>query len=143
MKKVFLGGTCNESTWRDELIQMLKIDYFDPVVDDWNERAQREEIKQRETCDFVLFTITPKLTGVYAIAEAVDDSNKRPYKTIFCYLEKDGDDIFDDGQLRSLKSVARMIKENGAIVCASLNECAFVLNGNYFAEKPSKRWTEA
>ena len=51
MKKVFLGGTCNESTWRDELIQMLKIDYFDPVVDDWNERAQREEIKQRETCD--------------------------------------------------------------------------------------------
>ena len=24
MKKVFLGGTCNESTWRDKLIEMLK-----------------------------------------------------------------------------------------------------------------------
>lgn len=31
-KRVFLGGTCNESTWRDELIKKLKIDYFNPVV---------------------------------------------------------------------------------------------------------------
>jgi len=34
MNKVFLGGTCNESTWRDELIPMLEIDYFNPVVDE-------------------------------------------------------------------------------------------------------------
>lgn len=25
MKKVFLGGTCNKSKWRDELIKMLEI----------------------------------------------------------------------------------------------------------------------
>ncbi len=130
MRKVFLGGTCNETTWRDKLKLMLRISYFDPVVDDWNEKAQQEEIKMREICDFVLYTVTPKMTGVYAIAEAVDDSNKRPYKTIFCYLEKDGNDIFDNGQLRSLKSVARMIKENGGKVCTSLSECASILNGN-------------
>ncbi len=35
MKKVFLGGTCNESTWRDRLIKLLKINYFNPVVKDW------------------------------------------------------------------------------------------------------------
>lgn len=34
MKKVFLSGTCNESTWRDELIKLLEIDYFNPVVKD-------------------------------------------------------------------------------------------------------------
>ena len=28
MKKVFLGGTCNESTWRDNMIDMIEIDYF-------------------------------------------------------------------------------------------------------------------
>ncbi|WP_235906015.1 nucleoside 2-deoxyribosyltransferase domain-containing protein [Ginsengibacter hankyongi] len=28
MKKVFLGGTCNGSTWRDTLIKDLQIDYF-------------------------------------------------------------------------------------------------------------------
>ena len=26
--KVFLGGTCNGSLWRNELIPQLKIDYF-------------------------------------------------------------------------------------------------------------------
>jgi hypothetical protein len=26
MKKIFLGGTCNGSKWRNELIKMLKID---------------------------------------------------------------------------------------------------------------------
>jgi hypothetical protein len=37
MKKVFLGGTCNESLWRDKLIKLLKIEYFNPVVPDWTE----------------------------------------------------------------------------------------------------------
>lgn len=34
MKKVFLGGTCNESTWRDELIPHLEkmgIEYYIPL----------------------------------------------------------------------------------------------------------------
>lgn len=34
-KKVYLGGTMNESYWREELISMINIDYFDPTVDDW------------------------------------------------------------------------------------------------------------
>ena len=37
--KVFLGGTCNNSKWRDKLIPMLNIDYFNPVVDDWTEEC--------------------------------------------------------------------------------------------------------
>ena len=86
MKKVFLGGTCNESTWRNELIEDLKINYFNPVVEDWTPECMVEEIRQRETCDFVLYTITPKMTGVYSIAEVIDDSNKRPEKHCFVYL---------------------------------------------------------
>ena len=61
MKKVFLGGTCNNSTWRDKLIQQLEIDYFNPVVSDWTEEAYKRELKERETCDFVLYVITPNL----------------------------------------------------------------------------------
>jgi hypothetical protein len=34
MNKVFLGGTCAETTWRDDLIPKLQIDYFNPVVED-------------------------------------------------------------------------------------------------------------
>ena len=97
--KVFLGGTCNESTWRDRLISQLKdVDYFNPVVPDWTEECMAEEINQRESCDFVLYVITPFMTGVYAIAEAVDDSNKRPGKTLFCFL---GCDLNESGESKS------------------------------------------
>lgn len=127
--KVFLGGTCNESSWRDELISMLQIDYFDPVVDDWTPECQTEELRQRELCDFCLYTITPRMTGVYAIAEVVDDSNKRPEKTVFCVLAADGELAFTPGQLRSLDAVARMVERNGSKAFRSLKECADYLNG--------------
>ena len=86
-KRVFLGGTCNDSPWRAELVPLLTIDSFNPVVEDWTEECMAEEIRQRESCDFVLYVITPKMTGVYSIAEVVDDSNKRPEKTVFCFLD--------------------------------------------------------
>jgi hypothetical protein len=82
-KKVFLGGTCNNSTWREKLIPMLKINYFNPVVDEWTPECQEEEIRQKEICDYCLYTITNEMTGVYSIAKAVDDSNKRPEKNHF------------------------------------------------------------
>ena len=114
--KVFLGGTCNESKWRDEVISMLKIDYFNPVVEDWTSECQAEEIKQRAECDFVLYVITPKMTGVYSIAEVVDDSNKRPSKTIFTFWENDTNKFsFSKGQIKSLSAVAEMVVNNGGM----------------------------
>jgi hypothetical protein len=130
-KRVFLGGTCNESIWRDLLIPMLKIDYFNPVVDDWTPECQAEEIRQREQCDFCLYTITPRMTGVYSIAEVVDDSNKRPEKTIFCILETDptGGEQFTKGQIKSIEAVGKMVERNGGKLFRSLKDVANYLNG--------------
>jgi len=132
---VFLGGTCNKSTWRDELIPKLKIDYFNPVVEDWTPEDQKEEIKQRKTADFVLYVITPRMIGVYSIAEAVDDSNKRPEKTVFCYLSEDKDENkmkqkveFSKQQEKSLDSVKTMITDNGGHCFDTLDEIAKFLN---------------
>ena len=133
--KVFLGGTVNESSWREELIPKLKIDYFNPVVKDWNEKAQEEEVLQRKTCDFVLYVITPKMEGVYSIAEVVDDSNKRPKKTLFCYLEEDGDKTFSKHQSKSMKQTEKMISENGGKIFHSLNEIAEYLNNQRIIKK--------
>ena len=136
MKKVFLGGTCNESTWRDKLIEMLEIDYFNPVVDDWTEECYQEELRQREICDYCLYAITPRMTGVYSIAEVVDDSNKRPEKTIFCYLKEEIDFISDEeyiftkGQLKSLDKVGIMVERNGGKYFRTLSEVAEFLNNN-------------
>ena len=142
-KKVFLGGVCNGSKWRDKLIPMLKINYFNPVVDDWNEECYQEELKQREICDYCLYVITPRMTGVYSIAEVVDDSNKRPEKTIFCVLNKDLNKDYDDtiitnesmqpiffskGQMMSLDRVGKMIERNGGKYFKSLKEVADYLN---------------
>ncbi len=123
-KKVFLGGICADSTWREELIPQLKISFYNPVVEDWNEEAQAEEIKQRETCDYCLYTITSEMEGVYSIAEAVDDSNKRPHKTIFCIIGEG----FNDHQLKSLRQVGKMINNNGGMYFNSLEEVAKYVN---------------
>lgn len=128
-KKVFLGGTCNNSTWRNDLIKQLKIEYFNPVVDDWTPECMNEEIKQRKECDFCLYVITPKMTGVYSIAEVVDDSNKNPEKTVFCFLKED-EAKFTDAQIKSLDQVKKMVKENGGNVFDSLEEVATFLNKN-------------
>lgn len=44
MNRVFLGGTCADTTWRSELIPLLedkKIEYFNPVVEDWTPECQQ------------------------------------------------------------------------------------------------------
>jgi hypothetical protein len=141
MKKVFLGGTCNESKWREELIELLKINYFNPVVSDWTEECMEEEIKQREICDYCLYVITPRMTGVYSIAEVIDDSNKRPEKTIFCVLKSDKntsqsfasplfttDMWFSQSQIKSLEQVGKMVRKNGGKYFRTLEDVAEYLN---------------
>jgi hypothetical protein len=109
----------------------LAIDFFNPVVSDWTPECQQEEIKQRETCEFTLYVITPQMEGVYSIAEAVDDSNKRPEKVIFCVLI-DGDNgaYFTDNQKKSLAQVSRMILRNGGEVFDTLVEVANYINAS-------------
>ena len=61
--KVFLGGTCNDSNWRNLIIPMLSIEFFNPVVDDWTPKCSDEEIRQRRECDVCLYVVTPKMDG--------------------------------------------------------------------------------
>jgi len=128
MKKVYLGGTCNQSRWRDELIDMIDIDYYNPIVDNWTERCQEEEIRQQQLCDYLLYVITPEMTGVYSIAQVVDGSNKSPDKTLLCVMPGYHGLSFSESQLRSLKSVEKMVKNNGARVFDTLESVAAYLN---------------
>lgn len=128
MKKVFLGGTCNDSDWRERLIPALTIDYYNPVVPDWTEECYQRELKEREECDYCLYVITPKMTGAYSIAEVIDDSNKRPEKTVFAFLFSDDGVVFDAGQIRSLDRVGRMVESNGGKYCTCLLQVVDFLN---------------
>lgn len=135
--KVFLGGTCEGYDWRKELISLLdtsKVDFFNPIVDDWNEEAQKKELEERKNTDFCLYTITPDMKGCYSIAEAIDDSNKRPDKTIFLVIdsikdyEKKEEIKFGPKMKKSLDAVEAMVTRNGGHVFDSIEEVAFFLN---------------
>ncbi len=126
--KVYLGGTVNGSTWRDFVIDELKMDYFNPVVKDWDEQAHQRELYERRHCDFVLYVITPKMTGFYSLAEVMDDAIKRPDRTIFCYLREDGEDEFSEEAITSLDNIGKRVARNGAAWLKSLQEVIEHLN---------------
>ena len=126
--KVFLGGTCNNSTWRDEVISKIQIDYFNPVVDDWTSKHQQQELIEREICDFCLYVITPNMMGTYSIAEVVDDSNKQSEKTILTVLKSYDNKTFSDGEYKSLLVVSELVDRNGGICFDCLEDTINFLN---------------
>ena len=112
-RTVFLGGTCAGSKWRDEFIRKCgpDADCFNPVVDDWNDEARKNEIRHREKDDVVLYALEDPRSA-YSIAELIDDSNKRPERTVGLLLMKDdGSDRY-----RSMMQVMKMAARNGAEV---------------------------
>jgi hypothetical protein len=131
MADVFLVGTCNDSTWRERLKPLFDgfgLSYFDPVVPNGTPECQARELQERETAKVCLYVITPPMTDVDSIAEViadvVDDSNKRPDRTVFCVLSEDGDKSFDDHQMKSLRSVMDIVERNGCLVARDLDVAA-------------------
>jgi len=110
--KVFLGGTCNDSLWRQELIPLLKIaniDYFDPVVEDWTPECQENEYKQKEICNIHLYVITQEMTGSFSIAEAVDSAWQSDKICIFHVIPTG----FRQSQIGSFEAIIRLLEKRG------------------------------
>ena len=126
--KVFLGGTCAESKWRDQIIPHLTCDFFNPVVPDWTPECQKIEEEQKKICDYHLYVITPKMKGVFSIAEAVNDSCKMGPKAVFCVTKEQDDRDWDKAEQKSLDAVGRLIRENGGTVLETLDQVVDFLN---------------
>lgn len=107
--KVFLGGTCAGTTWRDELIPMLEkegIAYFNPVVKNWTPADQEKEEREKLEAETHLYYITSAMKGVYSIAEIVD-SFYQEYNVVFCFNPEG----FDTAQIKSLKAVCKLLEK--------------------------------
>lgn len=127
MNKVFLGGVRNGDNWRDRLIPLLSVEYYNPEAEDDTERGELEKAKQKRECDFRLYVITMDVKGLYWVAEVVDDSNKKPDKTILCILEGTEGSFIHGHLCRSIWSVADLVKDNGAAVFTRLEQVAAYL----------------
>lgn len=129
--KVFLGGTCSNSTWREELINKLNqehIETFNPIVKEWTKERQIIEDKHRKTDDICLYVITPEAEGFYSYVEAVDDSNKRPKKTVLCILENVNGKTFEEHIKKCVIKTMQLVEDNGAKVFDNLDDVATYLN---------------
>jgi hypothetical protein len=130
LSKVFLGGTCADSNWREELIKMIQIDHFNPVVDDWTEDCiEIENVEKESLCNIHLYVITYEMQGVYSIAEAVQSSVTKGISTIFHVIPKG----FGLGQVKSLDAVCGLIRNNGGIayIDNDLSRTARVINNAF------------
>ncbi|MFA5760386.1 MAG: nucleoside 2-deoxyribosyltransferase domain-containing protein [Dehalococcoidales bacterium] len=131
--KVFLGGTCNESTWREQLISLLKCDYFNPVVEDWTPECVENEYREKSIADYQLFVITPEATGCFSIAELIDASNKVPEKTLCALLGSwnSNNSVENEklvGRFMSFNNCLNIAESNGAKRFYTLKNIAEFLN---------------
>ena len=118
--KIFLGGTCAGTTWRNELMPILDkflIKYFNPVVDDWTPQCQAiEEDEKNNKCNIHLYVITPEIKGTYSIAEIIHSAHlANMYGTsvdrmIFAILKSDK---WKKHELKSLNAVGKLAKNIG------------------------------
>lgn len=129
--RVFLGGTCAGYKWRDYVMPRLKCDYYNPIVKNWSESDRLREVYEREHDDYVLYVITSGMKGVYSIAEIIDDSNKRPEKTLLCVLY----DGFDNQMSHSLKATVNLAKSNGVATFDNLDMVIEFLNDQVSFDK--------
>lgn len=127
--RIFLGGTVNGSTWREQFIALLRTkNYFNPVVSDWTAQAQHIEEQEKSRCAYCIYVITPKMTGLFSVAELVDGSNKKPANTVGCFLKSDDESIFDEGQWRSITAIVKLLRQNGTLCFFSLEDLASFFN---------------
>jgi len=130
MNKVFLGGTCAESTWREYLIKLLQVEFFNPVVDDWTDECQAiEEAEKESFCNIHLYVITKEMIGAFSIAEAIESSMTHGKQTIL-HIIPDG---FNKQQIHSFAAVCKMVIKHGGIayIDSELARTARVLNYCY------------
>lgn len=129
--KIFLDGTENGSTWRQQLIPQLdnlNIFYFDPTIKARSKRSFQEELDQKKQSDFHLYFITPKMDDFENISELIEDSNKNPQKTLFHFMEADENEVFNTHQIKSLKRVGEMVEKNGGTWCREFEDILNHLN---------------
>ena len=125
--RIFLGGTCNNSTWRDMLMRMMQLDVFNPVVEDWTPECQKIEQDEKENkCNVHFYCITKEMTGVFSIAEVIDSVHNKKVRTILHVIPEG----FEKFQVKSLQAVVDLVNLRGGIAYMDneLERSAKVLN---------------
>lgn len=139
---IFLGGTCAGDPWRKTIEPWLeehRYDYYDPVVPDWTpDCIQAENNFKENKMDCFLALLTPKMKGVYSIAEIMNEImevREGGYGSVLLGVLGSRDD-WGEGMWRSLNATVDLINgisqgskqivasfiENPLDICQYLNQ---------------------
>nr|KAG5690921.1 hypothetical protein BaRGS_003412 [Batillaria attramentaria] len=74
MFDIYLGGSCGDSNWREEialpLIKRHGLSYHNPHVTEWFSRLIPMQVAEREKCRVMLYVITDSTRALAAMTEA-------------------------------------------------------------------------
>jgi len=75
--KVFLGGACGTTTWRQEqampLLDTYQISYYNPQQEDWTPNMIEEERRAKEDAEVLLFIIGNDTRGLASLVEIAEN----------------------------------------------------------------------
>ncbi|XP_011495220.1 PREDICTED: uncharacterized protein LOC105360119 isoform X3 [Ceratosolen solmsi marchali] len=79
--EVFLGGSCNPTTWRIDIaiptLQSLGITYYNPQVSHWSPELIAQEYEAKETARVLLFVIDDRTRNCAGIIETAELAGTR------------------------------------------------------------------
>ncbi|KGJ87956.1 hypothetical protein [Colwellia psychrerythraea] len=72
--------------------------------------------KTEQGIDYHFYVISPREDQQIpaCIPQLIEDSNKRPQQTLFCFVAQTGEQFFTSHQIKSLKAIGQMVSANGA-----------------------------
>ncbi len=152
---VFLGGSCNPTTWRAEIaVPMLDCEayVFNPQASDWNRGMASKEAVAKQEADVLLFVIDSQTRALASITEAlllisegrnvllvIDD-----VQVGTLISDKKGDQEIDQDdatQCNGARGVLRQVAQAaGTPIFESVEEaCTSIVNGVYPASAVTAR----
>ncbi|OAD57869.1 hypothetical protein WN48_01407 [Eufriesea mexicana] len=121
--EVFLGGSCNPTTWRSEIaiptLQKLGITYYNPQVSQWGPELIAQEYEAKQTAKVLLFVIDNQTRNSAGIIEAAQLAvTRRESLILVIYPYRQGQTIL--GETVSIQEYYDLM--NGLLVLQYLME---------------------
>lgn len=123
-RRVFIAGRGDYGNWRSDIKRLLgeAVDTIESAGRGMI-NAQRDAF-EKEHADSIVFVITPSALSTFDLANAVNESNKRPEKTIVCFLSAGSEWMHDPRRYAELAEIRAILEANGATCVNSLTEIA-------------------
>lgn len=127
MTGIFLGGTIAGPDYRELLIPLLKVPYFNPVVDNWTEADAVRENIAKQAAAINVFVITPAAIGMYSVAEMTELAITSDKPLYVMFMEVEGYS-WNEHQVKSNTQIKKLLSKYNVLLFEDLPLLANALN---------------